>query len=87
MILPPLRSTVMKRDLYIVNNKEDVESVFVYNIMLVNKDVSDDMVYDMLDCIFSDDGIATIKASHNTADKNIDVSFGVLACCLEQRSF
>ena len=45
--------------------------------MLVNKDVSDDMVYDMLDCIFSDDGIATIKASHNTADKNIDVSFGV----------
>ena len=51
------------------NNKEDVESVFVYNIMLVNKDVSDDMVYDMLDCIFSDDGIATIKASHNTADK------------------
>ena len=59
------------------NNKEDVESVFVYNIMLVNKDVSDDMVYDMLDCIFSDDGIATIKASHNTADKNIDVSFGV----------
>ena len=51
------------------NNKEDVESVFVYNIMLVNKDVSDDMVYDMLDCIFSDDGIATIKASHNTADR------------------
>ena len=36
-----------------------------------------DRVYDMLDCIFSDDGIATIKASHNTADKNIDVSFGV----------
>ena len=31
--------------------------VFVYNIMLVNKDVSDDMVYDMLDLIFSDDGI------------------------------
>ncbi len=59
------------------NNDEDVESVFVYNIMLVNKDVSDDMVYDMLDCIFSDDGIATIKASHNTADKNIDVTFGV----------
>ncbi len=59
------------------NNDEDVESVFVYNIMLVNKNLSDDMVYDMLDCIFSDDGISTIKASHNTADKNIDVSFGV----------
>ena len=59
------------------NNEEDVDSVFVYNIMLVNKDVSDDMVYDMLDCIFSDEGIAGIKASHNTADKNIDVTFGV----------
>lgn len=59
------------------NNDEDVESVFVYNIMLVNKNLSDDMVYDMLDCAFSDDGISTIKASHNTADKNIDVSFGV----------
>ena len=59
------------------NNDEDVESVFVYNIMLVNKNLSDDMVYDMLDCVFSDDGISTIKASHNTADKNIDVSFGV----------
>lgn len=57
------------------NNDEDVDSVFVYNIMLVNKDVSDDMVYDMLDCIFND--VATIKASHNTADKNIDISFGV----------
>ena len=59
------------------NNEEDVESVFVYNIMLVNKDLSDDMVYDMMDCIFSDEGISTIKASHNTADKNIDISFGV----------
>ncbi len=57
------------------NNEEDVQSVFVYNIMLVNKDLSDDMVYDMMDCIFND--IATIKASHNTADKNIDVTFGV----------
>lgn len=57
------------------NNEEDVESVFVYNIMLVNKELSDDMVYDMMDCIFGD--IATIKASHNTADKNIDISFGV----------
>lgn len=59
------------------NNEEDVESVFVYNIMLVSIDLSDDVVYDMLDCIFSDEGIATIKASHNTADENIDISFGV----------
>ena len=59
------------------NNKEDVESVFVYNIMLVNKNTDPDLVYDWLDCIFDDAGIATIKASHNTADKNIDITFGV----------
>lgn len=72
---PFFSKSVIPADTY--NNKEDVESVFVYNIMLVNKDISDDMVYDMLDCAFSDAGIATIKASHNTADKNIDMSFGV----------
>ncbi len=72
---PFFAASVIPADTY--NNKEDVDSVFVYNIMLVNKDVSDDMVYDMLDVIFADEGISTIKASHNTADKNIDISFGV----------
>ena len=57
------------------NNEQDVESVFVYNIMLVSNSLSDDMVYDMLDCIFED--VDSIKASHNTANKNIDISFGV----------
>ena len=57
------------------NNTEDVEGVFVYNIMLVREDLSDAMVYDMLEGIFAN--ISTIKASHNTADKNIDISFGV----------
>ena len=57
------------------NNKEDVESVFVYNIMLVSNSLSDDMVYDILDCVF--DNVDAIKASHNTANKNIDISFGV----------
>ncbi len=57
------------------NNTEDVEGVFVYNIMLVRKDLSDAMVYDMLDGIFAN--INTIKASHNAADKNIDITFGV----------
>ena len=57
------------------NNEEDVEDVFVYNIMLVNKDLSNEMVYDMLEGIFAN--ISTIKASHNTADKNIDITFGV----------
>jgi len=57
------------------NNTEDVEGVFVYNIMLVRKDLSDAMVYDMLTGIF--ENISTIKASHNAADKNIDITFGV----------
>ena len=57
------------------NNKEDVEGVFVYNIMLVRKDLPDEMVYDMLTGIF--ENISTIKASHNAADKNIDITFGV----------
>lgn len=57
------------------NNTEDVEGVFVYNIMLVRKDLSDKMVYDMLEGIFAN--ISTIKASHNAADKNIDITFGV----------
>ena len=57
------------------NNAEDIEGVFVYNIMLVRKDLSDQMVYDMLEGIF--ENISTIKASHNTASKNIDITFGV----------
>ena len=57
------------------NNTEDVEGVFVYDIMLVREDLSDAMVYDMLEGIFAN--IDTIKASHNAADKNIDITFGV----------
>ena len=57
------------------NNKEDIESVFVYNIMLVNSDLSDDLVYDMISIIFNN--ISVVKSSHNAADKNIDLSFGV----------
>lgn len=57
------------------NNTEDVEGVFVYNIMLVREDLSDEMVYDMLEGVFAN--ISTIKASHNAADQNIDITFGV----------
>lgn len=70
---PFFAASTIPADTY--NNKEDVESVFVYNIMIVNRELSDDMVYDMMDCIFND--IGSIKASHNTADQNIDVSFGI----------
>lgn len=70
---PFFSASTIPADTY--NNKEDVETVFVYNIMLVNKDLDDALVYDMLDCIFAN--IDTVKASHNTANKNIDITFGV----------
>ena len=70
---PYYAKSVIPADTY--NNTEDVEGLFVYNIMLVRKDLSDNMVYDMLEGIFQN--ISTIKASHNAADKNIDITFGV----------
>ncbi len=70
---PYYTKTVIPANTY--NNEEDVEGVFVYNIMLVRKDLDDAVVYDMLNGIF--ENISTIKASHNAADKNIDMSFGI----------
>lgn len=70
---PFFSKTIVPADTY--NNKEDIPTVFVYNIMLVNDELSDDLVYDMLTVIF--ENIAGIKASHNAANKNIDISFGV----------
>ena len=57
------------------NNTEDVEGVYVYNILVTNEDLDDALVYDMLEGIFAN--ISTVKASHNTADANIDISFGI----------
>ena len=70
---PYYASAVIPANTY--NNTTDVEGVFVYNIMLVREDLSNEMVYDMLEGIFAN--IDTIKASHNAADKNIDITFGV----------
>ncbi|MDO4690019.1 MAG: TAXI family TRAP transporter solute-binding subunit [Fusobacterium sp.] len=70
---PFFSKTIVPANTY--NNDKDVESVFVYNIMLVNSKLSDEMVYDMINVIF--ENIGTIKASHNAANKNIDMSFGV----------
>ena len=70
---PFYAETVIPADTY--NNTEDVESVFVYNIMLVREDLSDEMVYDMLTGIF--ENIGTIQASHNAANKNIYLDVGV----------
>ena len=70
---PYYAKTVIPADTY--NNKEYVEGVFVYNIMLVRGDLPDNVVYDMLKGVF--ENISTIKSSHNAADKNIDITFGV----------
>ena len=70
---PFFSQTIIPANTY--NNTTDVDTVFVYNIMLVNSDLSEDVVYDMLTVIF--DNISTIKASHNAANKHIDLSFGV----------
>jgi TRAP transporter TAXI family solute receptor len=70
---PFYAATVIPADTY--NNTEDVEGVFVYNIMLVRADLSDDVVYDMLTGIF--ENISTIQASHNAANKNIYLDVGV----------
>ncbi|WP_102050054.1 TAXI family TRAP transporter solute-binding subunit [Pygmaiobacter massiliensis] len=65
--------TVIPADTY--NNKEDVQGVFVYNILVCNADLPDNQVYDMLTGIF--ENIDTIKASHNAANKNISLDVGV----------
>jgi len=70
---PFFSKAIIPEDTY--NNKEDVETVFVYNIMLVNDELSEELVYDMLTVIF--DNIDGIKASHNAANMHIDISFGV----------
>lgn len=70
---PFFSKTIVPTNTY--NNDKDIETVFVYNIMLVNSKLSEELVYDMMTVIF--DNISTIKASHNAANKHIDLSVGV----------
>ncbi|MFV0496955.1 MAG: TAXI family TRAP transporter solute-binding subunit [Candidatus Fimivivens sp.] len=57
------------QDVY--DTKEDTTTAAVMNIMLVSKDVSDDVVYDMLENFYSEKGLETIGAAHATAKKEI----------------
>lgn len=59
------------KDVYGTN--EDTTTAAVMNIMLVSKDLSDDVVYDLLSGIYSDKGLETIGASHATAKKEIKI--------------
>ena len=45
------------------NNDADIEGVFVYNIMMVRKDLSDEMVHDMLTGIFENIGTCLLYTS------------------------
>ena len=52
-------------------NKVDTTTAAVMNIMLVSKNLSDDVVYDLLTGIYSQKGLETIGASHATAKREI----------------
>ena len=51
--------------------KGDTTTAAVMNIMLVSKNLSDDVVYDLLTGIYSQKGLETIGASHATAKREI----------------
>ena len=51
--------------------KVDTTTASVMNIMLVSKNLSDDVVYDLLTGIYSQKGLETIGASHATAKREI----------------
>ena len=50
---------------------EDTTTAAVMNIMLVDKNLPNEVVYDMLENIYSNEGITAIGASHATAADNI----------------
>lgn len=51
--------------------KNDTVTAAVMNVMIVSKNLSDDVVYDLLDGIYSQKGLEGIGASHATAKREI----------------
>ncbi|MDL2263275.1 TAXI family TRAP transporter solute-binding subunit [Synergistaceae bacterium OttesenSCG-928-I11] len=49
----------------------DTTTAAVMNIMIVHEDLPDDVVYDILDNVYSDKGLEAIQGSHTTAKANI----------------
>jgi len=60
---------IIPKEVY--GTQEDTMTAAVMNIMLVHKDLPNEVVYDMLDNIYSPAGVAFIGASHATAASNI----------------
>ena len=55
----------------------DTPTAAVMNVMLVDKDLPDDVVYDLLTGIYSEKGLATIGNSHATAKREITLKTGL----------
>ncbi|MDR2780000.1 MAG: TAXI family TRAP transporter solute-binding subunit [Synergistaceae bacterium] len=52
---------------------KDTTTAAVMNIMLVDKELPDEVVYDLLENIYSPAGLEAIQASHATAKANINI--------------
>ena len=63
--------SVIPADVY--GTEEDTVTAAVMNIMLIEKDVPDDVVYDLLENIYSPEGLEAIHSSHATARANISL--------------
>lgn len=55
----------------------DTPTAAVMNVMLVDKKLPDDVVYDLLTGIYSQKGLETIGASHATAKREITLDTGL----------
>jgi TRAP transporter TAXI family solute receptor len=75
----PLKKLIEKYPFYIeakipadvYGTAGDTTTAAVMNIMLVDKKLPAEVVYDLLDNIYSDAGLEAIQASHGTAKVNI----------------
>ncbi len=70
---PYYAETVIPAGTY--SNEEDVEGVFVYNIMIVPSELPDNVVYDMM--VGIEAGMETIQASHNAAETSVSIENGI----------
>jgi TRAP transporter TAXI family solute receptor len=81
----PLKNLLTKYPFYIeatipaatYSTDADTTTAAVMNIMLIHKDLPDDVVYDLLENIYSPAGLEAIHSSHATARANISLDTGL----------
>jgi TRAP transporter TAXI family solute receptor len=56
---------------------KDTTTAAVMNIMLIDNELPDEVVYDLLENIYSPAGLEAIQASHATAKANIDINTAI----------